>query len=205
MFPNPPGLLRVEPHSDGLRDRIWWGAASNATAVWAAQLGMNLQSSTLKTDETGEPLHIQQAAQIRAYREAWKEAGHTRAPRVSVSRSIFAIVNDQDRMYFGGSGESQDHIGMLHGGIRAVFGRSYADEPDRLVKQLAQDDAIAEVDREAEPVGSPYSAAIAFLPRMPRISQAWSTEATSSPRDSTICTARETSSALPEASLPREI
>ena len=146
MFPNPPGLLRVEPHSDGLRDRIWWGAASNATAVWAAQLGMNLQSSTLKTDETGEPLHIQQAAQIRAYREAWKEAGHTRAPRVSVSRSIFAIVNDQDRMYFGCSGESQDHIGMLHGGIRAVFGRSYADEPDRLVKQLAQDDAIAEAD-----------------------------------------------------------
>ncbi|MEL0143854.1 MAG: LLM class flavin-dependent oxidoreductase, partial [Alphaproteobacteria bacterium] len=146
MFPNPPGLLRVEPHSDGLRDRIWWGAASNATAVWAAQLGMNLQSSTLKTDETGEPLHIQQAAQIRAYREAWKEAGHARAPRVSVSRSIFAIVNDQDRMYFGGSSESQDHIGMLHGGIRAVFGRSYADEPDRLVKQLAQDDAIAEAD-----------------------------------------------------------
>src|SRR6188472_4424543 len=53
MFPNPPGLLRVEPHSDGLRDRIWWGSSSNATAVWAAKLGMNLQSSTLKDDETG--------------------------------------------------------------------------------------------------------------------------------------------------------
>jgi alkanesulfonate monooxygenase SsuD/methylene tetrahydromethanopterin reductase-like flavin-dependent oxidoreductase (luciferase family) len=61
MFPNPPGLLRVEPHSEGLRDRIWWGAASNATAAWAAELGMNLQSSTLKFDETGEPFHIQQA------------------------------------------------------------------------------------------------------------------------------------------------
>jgi alkanesulfonate monooxygenase SsuD/methylene tetrahydromethanopterin reductase-like flavin-dependent oxidoreductase (luciferase family) len=44
MFPNPPGLLRLEPHSDGLRDRIWWGAGSNATAIWAAQLGMNLQT-----------------------------------------------------------------------------------------------------------------------------------------------------------------
>ncbi|ENR66388.1 hypothetical protein C032_01897 [Brucella abortus 63/294] len=39
MFPNPPGLLRIEPHSDGLRDRIWWGAGSNATAQWAARLG----------------------------------------------------------------------------------------------------------------------------------------------------------------------
>src|SRR5579871_1938436 len=27
MFPNPPGLLRLEPYSEGLRDRIWWGAA----------------------------------------------------------------------------------------------------------------------------------------------------------------------------------
>jgi hypothetical protein len=38
----------------GLRDRIWWGAGSNATAIWAAKLEMNLQSSTLKNDETGE-------------------------------------------------------------------------------------------------------------------------------------------------------
>ena len=72
MFPNPPGLLRPEPFSAGLRDRIWWGAGSNATAVWAAKLGMHLQSSTLKNDETGEPFHIQQAKQIRAYRAAGK-------------------------------------------------------------------------------------------------------------------------------------
>src|SRR5262245_19642090 len=60
MFPNPPGLLRVEPHSEGLRERIWWGSSSNDTSEWAAQLGLHLQSSTLKTDETGEPLHVQQ-------------------------------------------------------------------------------------------------------------------------------------------------
>ncbi len=47
--------------------------------AWAAKLGMNLQTSTLKFDETGEPLHIQQAAQIRAFRAGWKEAGHSRS------------------------------------------------------------------------------------------------------------------------------
>lgn len=146
MFANPPGLLRVEPHSEGLRERIWWGASSNATAVWAAQLGMNLQSSTLKNDENGEPFHIQQAAQIRAYREAWKAAGHARAPRVSVSRSIFALVNDLDRAYFGGSGEGRDQIGNIDEKTRAIFGRSYAAEPDVLVKQLAEDEAIQEAD-----------------------------------------------------------
>src|SRR5271167_2845926 len=113
MFPNPPGLLRPEPYAEGLRDRIWWGAGSNATAVWAAKLGVNLQSSTLKFDESGEPFHIQQAAQIRAYRAAWKEAGHARTPRVSVSRSIFALIDDRDRAYFGRGVQEQDQIGLL--------------------------------------------------------------------------------------------
>lgn len=103
MFSNPPGLLRLEPHSPSSRDRIWWGSASNATAIWTANMGMNLQTSTLKADETSEPLHIQQAKQIRQYREAWKAAGHAREPRVSVSRSIFALMNDRDRAYFGHS------------------------------------------------------------------------------------------------------
>jgi alkanesulfonate monooxygenase SsuD/methylene tetrahydromethanopterin reductase-like flavin-dependent oxidoreductase (luciferase family) len=145
MFPNPPGLLRVEPYSEGLRDRIWWGAATNATAVWAAKLGMNLQSSTLKFDEGGQPFHIQQATQIRAFRAAWKEAGHKREPRVSVSRSIFALVNDMDRAYFG-RGQEEDQIGFIEANTRAIFGRGYAAEPDVLVKELAQDEAIAEAD-----------------------------------------------------------
>src|SRR5271163_3309284 len=146
MFPNPPGLLRLEPYSDGLRDRIWWGAASNATAEWAAKLGMNLQSSTLKNDETGEAFHLQQAAQIRAYRAAWKEAGHAREPRVSVSRSIFALMDDRDRAYFGHEREGEDQIGFIDERTQAIFGRSYAAEPDALIEQLKADEAIAEAD-----------------------------------------------------------
>ena len=145
MFANPPGLLRLEPHSKGLRERIWWGAGTNATAEWAAKLGMNLQSSTLKIDESGKPFHVQQAEQIRIYRAAWTEAGHTRTPRVSVSRSIFALINDRDRMYFG-RGEEGDQIGMLSATERAIFGRSYAAEPDVLIEQLKGDEAIAEAD-----------------------------------------------------------
>ena len=146
MFPNPPGLLRPEPHSAGLRERIWWGAGSNATAEWAARLGMNLQSSTLKDDETGEPFHIQQAKQIRAYRDAWAQAGHTHTPRVSVSRSIFALMDDRDRRYFGSSHDDSDKVGFLDEKTRAIFGRSYAAEPDKLIAQLQQDEAIAEAD-----------------------------------------------------------
>jgi alkanesulfonate monooxygenase SsuD/methylene tetrahydromethanopterin reductase-like flavin-dependent oxidoreductase (luciferase family) len=145
MFPNPTGLLRLEPFSEGLRERIWWGAGTNATAEWAAKLGMNLQSSTLKIDESGKPFHVQQAEQIRLYRDAWKAAGHTREPRVSVSRSIFAIVDDRDRMYFGHD-DSEDQVGFLSEKERAIFGRSYAAEPDALIEQLKGDEAIAEAD-----------------------------------------------------------
>jgi alkanesulfonate monooxygenase SsuD/methylene tetrahydromethanopterin reductase-like flavin-dependent oxidoreductase (luciferase family) len=146
MFPNPPGLLRVEPHSEGLRDRVWWGSGSNATAEWAGRLGMNLQSSTLKDDETGEPLHVQQRKQIEAYRAAYQAAGHSREPRVSVSRSIFALTDDRDRAYFGHDRESRDQVGMIDENTRAIFGRSYAAEPEALVKLLAEDEAIQAAD-----------------------------------------------------------
>src|SRR6185312_1934408 len=146
MFPNPPGLLRLEPHSDWLRERIWWGAASNATAIWAAENGMHLQSSTLKFDESGKPFHIQQAEQIRLYKEAWKKEGHKREPRVSVSRSIFALTTDEDRYLFGRESERVDKVGILEPDKRAIFGRSYAAEPDQLIKELAEDEAIREAD-----------------------------------------------------------
>jgi alkanesulfonate monooxygenase SsuD/methylene tetrahydromethanopterin reductase-like flavin-dependent oxidoreductase (luciferase family) len=146
MFPNPPGRLRLEPHSEGLRDRIWWGAATNGTAEWAAKAGMNLQSSTLKFDESGKPFHIQQAEQIRAYRAAWAAAGHKRTPRVSVSRSIFALVDDRDRTYFGNEGRDEDQFGFIEANTRAVFGRSYAAEPEVLIEELKKDEGIAEAD-----------------------------------------------------------
>jgi alkanesulfonate monooxygenase SsuD/methylene tetrahydromethanopterin reductase-like flavin-dependent oxidoreductase (luciferase family) len=148
MFPNPPGLLRVEPHSPGLRDRVWWGAGSRKTAEWAAEQGMNLQSSTLVANDsgTGTPFHVTQAGHIQAFRDAWQAAGHQREPRVSVSRSIFPLVDAQDRMYFGGRGEDQDQVGYIDAQTQAIFGRSYAAEPDVLIEQLKQDEAITAAD-----------------------------------------------------------
>ncbi|MBP8932768.1 MAG: LLM class flavin-dependent oxidoreductase [Paracoccus sp.] len=161
MFPNPPGLLRLEPYAPGLRDRIWWGASSNATAEWAGRMGMNLQSSTLKTDESGKPFHIQQAEQIRLFRAAWAEAGHPGTPRVSVSRSIFALMDDRDRAYFGRGGKEADQVGFIES-TRSIFGRGYAAEPDQLIRELAEDEGIAEADTLLLTVpnmlGVPYNA-----------------------------------------------
>jgi len=145
MFANPLGLRRLEPFSEGLRDRIWWGAASDATAVWTAEQGMNLMSSTLKWDESGEPLHVQQRKQIEQFRKAWAEAGWQREPRVSVSRSIFPLTDERDHAYFASDRTDSDSVGVIDN-TRAVFGRTYAAEPERLVELLRGDEAVEAAD-----------------------------------------------------------
>lgn len=146
----PPGRLALEPHSPGLRDRVWWGAGSTETAIGAGKMGVNLMSSTLLTEATGEPLGVLQARQIAQYRAAYKEAGHTGKPRVSVSRSVFPIITEQDELYFGlrgggPGGDAQDQIGMIDG-FQSTFGKTYADTPDRLIEQLLADEAVMAAD-----------------------------------------------------------
>ncbi|WP_210505574.1 LLM class flavin-dependent oxidoreductase [Naasia sp. SYSU D00057] len=141
------GALAIEPQSPGLADRIWWGAGTRATAVWTAEQGLNLMSSTLLTEDTGVPFDQLQAEQIRMFREAWKTAGCEREPRVSVSRSILPLIDDETRLYFGARAEedSSDTVGYLDGGL-ARFGRSYIGEPDAIARELAQDAAVREAD-----------------------------------------------------------
>jgi alkanesulfonate monooxygenase SsuD/methylene tetrahydromethanopterin reductase-like flavin-dependent oxidoreductase (luciferase family) len=141
------GALAIEPQSPGLADRIWWGAGSRATAVWAAEQGMNLMSSTLLTEDTGVPFSDLQAEQLQQYREAWAAAGWAREPRVSVSRSILPVTTDLDRRYFGASAlaDRHDQVGHLDGGI-ARFGKSYVGDPERIVEELREDAAVADAD-----------------------------------------------------------
>ncbi|WP_246614345.1 LLM class flavin-dependent oxidoreductase [Paractinoplanes bogorensis] len=138
------GGLAIQPQSPGLRDRVWWGAGTRATAQWAAGIGVNLQSSTLLSEDTGVPFDQLQAEQIALYREAWQAAGHTREPRVSVSRSVLPITEEIDRIYFGGQG-SDDQIGLLEG-VRSRFGRTYAGAPDTIAEELAADAAVQAAD-----------------------------------------------------------
>jgi alkanesulfonate monooxygenase SsuD/methylene tetrahydromethanopterin reductase-like flavin-dependent oxidoreductase (luciferase family) len=141
------GLLPVQPQSRGLAERIWWGAGSRKTAVWAAGLGMNLMSSTLLTEDTGVPFDQLQAEQIRLFREAWAAAGHSHQPRVSVSRSVLPIADGEDERYFAGSAlrDGHDQVGIIDG-LTARFGKTYAGAPDDLAEQLAADEAVQEAD-----------------------------------------------------------
>ena len=142
----PPGRLAIEPQSPTLRDHVWWGAGSRDSAEQVGRQGLNLMSSTLLTEATGEPLHVLQRDQIDRFRAAYKAAGHTGAPRVSVSRSVFPIVSEQDELYFGLRGrDGQDQVGVIDG-MRSTFGKTYADTPDKLIDQLLADEAVMAAD-----------------------------------------------------------
>lgn len=140
-----PGVrLPIEPRSATLRDHIWWGSGTVASAVETGKLGLNLMSSTLLTEATGQPFHVLQRWQIDQFRAAYRNAGHTDRPRVSVSRSVFPLVDARDHAYFG-RGADSDQVGIIDG-LRSTFGRTYAAEPDALVEQLLADEAVMAAD-----------------------------------------------------------
>lgn len=143
-FGGGAGMQRIEPHSPGLRSRVWWGAGNRDSAEWAGRTGVNLMSSTLLTEDRGLPFDLLQAEQIDAFRAAWREAGHAGEPRVSVSRSIFPLTTAEDELYFGGRQDGEG-VGYIDG-MRSTFGKTYAAAPDVLVEQLKADAAIANAD-----------------------------------------------------------
>ena len=101
-------------------------------------------SSTLVFEHADKPFGDIQADQLRAFRRAWAEAGHSWTPRVSVSRSIFPLLSRRDAGLYGLSA-SGDQVGHLDSAV-ATFGRIYAADPDTLITQLSQDRALAEAD-----------------------------------------------------------
>lgn len=149
QYPNmfqPGSQLPVFPHSPGLRRNIFWGSGTYESAEQAARDGVNLMSSTLVSETSEHTLGEIQAEQIRRYRAAWAAAGHDWAPRVSISRSIFTIVDGADHQLFGMQATSHDQVGILPDTGASTFGRTYAAEPDKLIAQLREDPAIEAAD-----------------------------------------------------------
>lgn len=150
--PSQTGVARdlpITPYSPGLSDRIWYGAGNIDSARIVGEKGMNLMSSTLVLEATGESLGALQARQIEAFRKAYFAAGYSREPRVSVSRSILPITTESDRKHFGagsfGDEAEGDQIGIIDD-VRATFGRVYVGEPEHIVRALAGDEGVAAAD-----------------------------------------------------------
>ena len=146
MFPNPPGLLRVEPHSPGLRDRIWWGAGTRATAEWTAEQGMNLMSSTLLTEDTGVPVPPAAGRADPAVPGRLEGSGaRPRAARLGQPQHLPDRQRPRPAAVLAGAAAAPTRSASSTAAT-PDFGRTYAGEPDKLIAELAEDEAIAAAD-----------------------------------------------------------
>lgn len=80
---------RVEPHSPGLRSRMWYGGASLASAKWAGENGVNLlTSSVVKAEETDDFAAVQ-LSHILTFRDS-----HPAGAAARVSQGLVVIPTD---------------------------------------------------------------------------------------------------------------
>jgi alkanesulfonate monooxygenase SsuD/methylene tetrahydromethanopterin reductase-like flavin-dependent oxidoreductase (luciferase family) len=153
--------LKVTPHSPGLRDRIWYGSGSIASAVKAAQQGLRLITGTILHDVPGEesfPDH--QARLIAAYRDAWTTTHATPAPPVAVAASILPGTTRQLRETYAAYDEQRRTQGpaasrpkgalesTLSGNLPPGFVMSpvYHGEPDVVLEAVLADPGLAVAD-----------------------------------------------------------
>ena len=80
---------RVQPHSAGLADRLWYGGASLRSARWAGTHGMNLLTSSVVKAEESEDFAEIQLSHIRTFREH-----HPDGDAARVSQGLVVIPTD---------------------------------------------------------------------------------------------------------------
>lgn len=141
---NASADLPVRPQSPGLRERIWWGAGTHRTGIWTGTQGMNLVSSTLLLADDGRPFHLQQADQIRAFREARTQNGYSRGV-AAVTRAVFPLVTADDHRYFGREQSGGDQVGFLDGS-NARSGPTIVGDLPEISEALSHDEAVCEAD-----------------------------------------------------------
>ena len=144
--PTRPACWVSSRSRPGLRDRIWWGAGTRADR--RVDRGAGHEPDELDAAHRGHRRAVPPAAG-RADPACSGTPGRTPATSASRgSRSAAASSRSStttDRAYFGREAGSRDQVGYLDGGT-ARFGKTYAGEADQLVKDLAEDEAIAAAD-----------------------------------------------------------
>jgi alkanesulfonate monooxygenase SsuD/methylene tetrahydromethanopterin reductase-like flavin-dependent oxidoreductase (luciferase family) len=80
---------RVEPHSPGLRARMWYGGASLASAKWAGANGVNLLTSSVVKAEESADFDAVQLSHITTFRNS-----HPAGAAARVSQGLVVIPTD---------------------------------------------------------------------------------------------------------------
>lgn len=140
---------RVQPHSAGLGDRMWYGGASLRSAQWAGENGMNfLTSSVVKAEESEDFAEIQ-LSHIRTFR-----AHHPDGDRARVSQGLVVIPTDsatapQKAKYQEYARRRTPRTENPQGPARMMFAPDLVGTSAEIAEQLRKHAAFGEIDEVA--------------------------------------------------------
>jgi alkanesulfonate monooxygenase SsuD/methylene tetrahydromethanopterin reductase-like flavin-dependent oxidoreductase (luciferase family) len=139
----------VQPQSAGLVDRLWYGAGSTRSAVWAAENGFHLLTSSVIEGELGPDFAANQRAQIDAYR-----AAHPAGDAARVSQGLVVIPTDratpeQRRRYEAYAAERSARVGVPQGPKSMLFAADLVGTSEQIAERLHADPAFQAVDEVA--------------------------------------------------------
>ena len=141
---------RVQPHAPGLRDRIWYGAASVKSAQWAGERGLNLlASSVVRAEESDADFASIQLSHINAFRQH-----HPAGKRARVSQGLVVIPTDsatpdQRRKYESYVAARTPRTAKPQGPARMLFAVDLVGTADQIAEQLYAHAAFQQVDEVA--------------------------------------------------------
>ena len=140
---------RVQPHSPGLGDRMWYGGASLRSARWAGEHGMNfLTSSVVKAEESENFAEIQ-LSHIREFRDR-----HPDGQKARVSQGLVVIPTDtatpeQRAKYEEYAAKRTPRTAAPQGPARMMFAPDLVGSSAEIAERLYAHAAFREIDEVA--------------------------------------------------------
>ncbi len=133
---------RVEPHSAGLSERLWYGGGSLRSAEWAGKAGLNWLVSNISSTSDGDTdFGRVQRAQIDAYRAAHPAGEQARATVARVIVPTDGATPEQVAKYEAYARGRTPRTEKIHGGT-TIIARDVLGSRDEIVEFITQDPAF---------------------------------------------------------------
>ena len=142
---------RVEPHSPGLADRLWYGAASLRSAQWAGEHGLHLLTSSVvkaETDDPGDFAEVQRG-HITTFRAHHPDGDGARVSQGLVVIPTDTATPDQRRRYADYAASRLARTATPQGPGRLMFAPDLVGPSDELADRLLAHAGFREVDEVA--------------------------------------------------------
>jgi alkanesulfonate monooxygenase SsuD/methylene tetrahydromethanopterin reductase-like flavin-dependent oxidoreductase (luciferase family) len=140
---------RVQPHSPGLRGRMWYGAGSLASARWAGEHRMHLLTSSVVQAEESTDFAEIQSSQIRAFRAAHPDGAAARVSQGLVVIPTDSATEEQRAKYASYVAARTPRTFAPQGPRRMLFSRDLLGSAEEIAERLYADAGFREVTEVA--------------------------------------------------------